>query len=63
MKYLTGKDYPHLCKSCRNSIDDAHMLIVDGLADESYTIDNEGPTMMAYDKRWFCEPECPPIEA
>ena len=53
MEYLTGKDYPHLCDNCQTAIDYAHMLIVDGFASEQYVDDDEGPCMLAYDKRWF----------
>ena len=58
MKYLTSKDYPELCASCKRSIDDAHGLIVMGFVDESYIDDPEGPSMLAYDKRWLCDDDC-----
>ena len=58
MKYLTGKDYEGICPRCKRAIDDAHMLIVDGFVGEDYIEDNEGPSMLAYDKGWFCQPEC-----
>ena len=53
MKYLTGKDYPHLCDNCQKAIDNAHDLIVDGFASEQYVDDDEGPCMLAYDRKWF----------
>jgi len=55
MKYLTGKDYEGICDICRKAIDDAHGLIIDGFVSEEYIDDNEGPSMLAYDKRWFCK--------
>tara|TARA_R100000315_G_C5118075_1_gene67480 strand:+ start:86 stop:259 length:174 start_codon:yes stop_codon:yes gene_type:complete len=57
MKYLTGKDYPWLCENCQKAIDDAHSLIIDSLVGEEYVVDNEGPCMLAYDKKWLrcCE--------
>lgn len=56
--YLTGAHYDDLCKSCKNSINDAHILIVDGFANEEYVIDPEGPSMLAYDKGWLCNDDC-----
>ncbi len=53
MKYLTGKDYPWLCDNCQKVIDQAHMLIVDGLTSDIYADDNEGACMLAYDKGLF----------
>jgi hypothetical protein len=53
MKYLTGKDYTWLCENCQKAIDDAHSLIIDGLVGEEYVVDNEGPCMLAYDKKWL----------
>ena len=58
IEYLTGKDYPDLCDNCKRSIDDAHELIVMGFVSEDYVIDNEGPSMLAYDKRWTCIDDC-----
>ena len=58
MEYLTGKDYEGICPRCKRAIDDAHMLIVDGIVGEDYTDDNEGPSMLAYDNKWFCQPDC-----
>ena len=55
MRYLTGKDYEGICNTCKRAIDDAHTLIIEGLVSEEYIDDNEGPYMLAYDKRWFCE--------
>tara|TARA_A100001201_G_scaffold31034_1_gene33560 strand:+ start:316 stop:564 length:249 start_codon:yes stop_codon:yes gene_type:complete len=53
MKYLTGKDYPHLCDNCQKAIDSAHDLIVDGFVSEQYVDDDEGPCMLAYDRKWL----------
>ena len=53
MKYLTGKDYTWLCDNCQTVIDQAHMLIVDGFTNDIYVDDNEGPSMLAYDKGLF----------
>ena len=53
MKYLTGKDYTWLCDNCQKVIDQAHMLIVDGFTNDIYVDDNEGPSMLAYDKGLF----------
>ena len=53
MNYLTGKDYTWLCDNCQKVIDQAHMLIVDGLASDIYADDNEGPCMLAHDKGLF----------
>lgn len=60
MKYLTSKDYPSSCDNCKRSIDDAHELIVMGAVSEEYVIDPEGPSMLAYDKRWLCDDDCEP---
>tara|TARA_Y100000034_G_scaffold107366_1_gene136846 strand:- start:220 stop:411 length:192 start_codon:yes stop_codon:yes gene_type:complete len=58
MEYLTGKDYKWLCDRCKAAIDDAHMLIIDGIVGEEYIDDNEGPSMLAYDKKWLCQQDC-----
>ena len=55
MKYLTGKDYEGICDTCKKAIDDAYTLIIDGFVSEEYIDDNEGPSMLAYDKKWFCK--------
>jgi hypothetical protein len=57
MKYLTGKDYEGICDNCKKAIDDAYTLIIDGFVSEEYIDDNEGASMLAYDKGWLCE-EC-----
>ena len=57
-EYLTGENYSHLCSKCQSAIDDAHTLIVDGFASEQYVVDNEGPSMLAYDKGWLRGCEC-----
>ena len=51
-KYLTGKDYPHLCPSCRAVID----MIVGTCSElpDEYASDEEGPCDFAYDQRLFC---------
>lgn len=54
MKYLTSEDYGDMCEFCKKAIDDAHMLIIEGLVEEEYIIDNEGACMLAYDQNWFC---------
>tara|TARA_R100001530_G_C4304407_1_gene151329 strand:+ start:500 stop:694 length:195 start_codon:yes stop_codon:yes gene_type:complete len=59
MKYLTGKDYSDSCNNCKRAIDDAHELIVMGFVSEDYIEDPEGPSMLAYDKRWTCVDDCP----
>ena len=58
MEYLTGKDYEGICSGCKQAIDNAHMLIVEGHVGEDYIEDIEGPSMLAYDKGWFCQPDC-----
>ena len=55
MKYYTGEDYPNACDKCKKAIDDAHELIVMGFASEEYVDDIEGPSMLAYDKRWLSD--------
>lgn len=50
-EYLVGKDYPHLCKTCKSEIDTA-ALIVHHLA--QYAEDNEGPAMYVYDHSLYC---------
>ena len=62
MKYLTGKDYPSSCDNCKRSIDDAYELIVMGFVSEEYIEDPEGPSMLAYDKRWTCVDDCPEVD-
>ena len=54
--YLTGKDY-NCCGSCKKAIDEAYGLILLGVADD-YLDDPEGPSMLAYDKRWLCDEDC-----
>tara|TARA_R100000808_G_scaffold940_2_gene4529 strand:+ start:721 stop:900 length:180 start_codon:yes stop_codon:yes gene_type:complete len=57
MKYLTGKDYPDLCFNCQKAVDMGMHLISMGFADD-YIEDNEGPSMIAYDKGWLCNDAC-----
>ena len=52
-KYFKGGGYRWLCNNCQNAIDDAYELIVEGLVDEKYIDDVEGPCMLAYDKGWL----------
>jgi hypothetical protein len=57
MEFYTGKDYPHLCSKCQQTIDDCVALVHIG-AD---TDDNEAPIMFAYDHKLMCgghECEC-----
>jgi hypothetical protein len=42
-KFLTGKDYPHLCPQCQKAIDDIAALYTEGLMEE--TDDEEAPCM------------------
>ena len=53
IKLLTGKDYPHVCELCRSAVDDAAMLLADGI-DDAYMDDEEAPMMYAYDRGWLC---------
>tara|TARA_Y100001937_G_scaffold94395_1_gene128027 strand:+ start:317 stop:499 length:183 start_codon:yes stop_codon:yes gene_type:complete len=55
MQYLTSKDYPNLCDRCKKAIDDAHELIVMNFVSEEYIDDDEGPSMLAYDKGWLSD--------
>ena len=55
MKYLTGDNYPDFCESCKRAIDTAHQIIVDGLVNDKYSDDNEGPCMLAYDRGWLSD--------
>jgi len=49
---LTGKDYPHLCVSCRAAIDDMAGLYEEDLMEDT---DNEEAACDAvYDHRMFC---------
>jgi len=57
VEYLTGIHYDECCANCRKAIDNAHDLIVMGFADD-YVDDPEGPSMLAYDKRWLCHGDC-----
>lgn len=57
MRYFRGEDYEGICDNCKRAIDDAWELIIDGYVSEEYINDNEGPSMLAYDKGWFCK-EC-----
>ena len=50
MDFLKGKDYPHLCQECQNTIDSVMPLIDEG----PDTDDNEAPIMLVYDQRMFC---------
>ena len=50
MKYLTGKDYPHLCKQCQAMID----RCVDAVEFGPDTDDEEAPCMFVYDHKLYC---------
>jgi len=52
--YLTGKDYPDMCDTCKDAINKAHMIIVEMGPGDEYADDPEGPSMFAYDRGWFC---------
>ena len=52
MIFLTGKDYPRLCKACQHIIDDIAQLYQDNLMED--TDDNEAPITYAYDHSLFC---------
>jgi len=54
VEMLTGKDYPQLCDQCKMMINVAAELIQNGMADD-YVGDPEGPSMLVYDRGWFCE--------
>lgn len=54
MKYLTGKDYPSLCRKCRSAIDMAHTAILTESASMVYINDAEGPVMLVYDCGELC---------
>ena len=43
---------------CQRAIDNAFELITLGLVGEDYIDDPEGPSMLAYDKRWTCIDDC-----
>jgi len=53
MKYFTSNDYPNSCDRCKHAIDMAYQLIVDGLVSDEYSDDEEGPSMLAYDRGWL----------
>ena len=53
IEYLTGKDYPWLCDSCRATITSLASEM-DNM-DDLYTSDEEGPCNIAYDNGMFCE--------
>jgi hypothetical protein len=52
VKFLTGKDYPHLCPKCQAAIDGVAMLYREGLMED--TDDEEAPCMFVYDHAMFC---------
>lgn len=51
VEFLTGKDYPHLCKKCQDAIDTAVIYFREGAPD---TDDPEAPCDYAYDHGWLC---------
>jgi hypothetical protein len=52
VKFLTGKDYPHLCAKCQAAIDAVAELYREGLMED--TDDEKAPCMAAYDHALFC---------
>ena len=50
MKFYTGKDYPHLCRGCRRTIDQCYDLVMLG----EDTDDEEAPLMLAGDLGMLC---------
>ncbi|KKK66180.1 hypothetical protein LCGC14_2966660 [marine sediment metagenome] len=50
MEFLTGKDYPHLCKGCQSIVDQTVEAVLIG----PDTDDNEAPLMLAYDLGLLC---------
>lgn len=57
MRYLRGRDYPHLCEKCRDAIDKAWELYTSGVMPD--TDDPEAPIMYAGDHGWLHRFECP----
>lgn len=51
MKFLTGKDYPHLCPACRETVSNVAQLLAEAGPD---TDDEEAPIMHVGDNRMFC---------
>lgn len=51
-KFLTGKDYPHLCKMCQQVIDDTATAFLEGFMED--TDDEEAPCNHVYDNALFC---------
>ncbi|MHA2312777.1 MAG: hypothetical protein ACXADF_14895 [Candidatus Thorarchaeota archaeon] len=51
-KYLTGKDYTHMCTACQLAIDMAANVVPH--AADGYSSDEEGPAMLAHDQRMYC---------
>jgi hypothetical protein len=52
VRFLTGKDYPHLCPKCQAAIDDVARLYKEGLMED--TDDEEAPCLYVYDHALFC---------
>ena len=52
MEFLTGKDYPYLCDTCRAAIDSVADAYIDGLMED--TDDEEAPCMYVYDHGMYC---------
>ena len=51
MEFLLGRDYPHLCDTCRAAIDTAALL----LGEEGLDTDNiEAPIDFVYDHSLYC---------
>lgn len=51
-EFYVGKDYPSLCDPCKTAVDDAAMLLGEGVGGD--TDDPEAPLMFAGDHGWFC---------
>ncbi len=50
IKFLTGKDYPNHCATCRATIDSVVPIVAEG----PDTDDPEAPHMFVYDHKMFC---------
>jgi len=52
IKFLVGKDYPHLCKKCQQAIDDVAGLFAEDFMED--TDNDEAPCDFVYDHGMFC---------
>ena len=50
IEFLTGKDYPHICDSCKNMVD----MMLEAILEGPDTDDNEAPLMLAGDLQLLC---------